>query len=51
MKGSAGYLNEAGLREICADLEALADAGELDAVRAGLPRLLDLLARFEAQPA
>jgi CheY-like chemotaxis protein len=51
MKGSAGYLGEAGLRELCAELETLADAGELDAVRAGLPRLLDLLARFEAQPA
>jgi CheY-like chemotaxis protein len=51
MKGSAGYLGEAGLRELCAELETLADAGQLDAVRAGLPRLLDLLARFEAQPA
>jgi CheY-like chemotaxis protein len=51
MKGSAGYLGESGMRELCAELETLADAGELDAVRAGLPRLLDLLARFEAQPA
>jgi len=51
MKGSAGYLGESGLRELCAELETLADAGNLDGVRAGLPRLLDLLARFEAEPA
>jgi CheY-like chemotaxis protein len=51
MKGSAGYLGEDGLRALCAELEALADAGQLDAVRAGLPRLWDLLARFEAAPA
>ena len=51
MKGSAGYLGEDGLRALCAELEGLADAGQLDAVRAGLPRLWDLLARFEAAPA
>jgi CheY-like chemotaxis protein len=51
LKGSAGYLGEASLRALCAELEGLADAGQLDAVRAGLPRLLDLLARFEAEPA
>jgi signal transduction histidine kinase/ligand-binding sensor domain-containing protein/CheY-like chemotaxis protein len=51
MKGSAGYLGEAALRDLCAELEGLADAGELDAVRAGMPRLLALLARFEAEPA
>jgi len=51
MKGSAGYLGEDGLRALCAELEALADAGQLDAVRAGLPRLWDLLARFEAATA
>jgi CheY-like chemotaxis protein len=51
MKGSAGYLGEDGLRALCAELEGLADAGQLDAVRAGLPRLWDLLARFEATPA
>jgi len=50
MKGSAGYLGEDGLRALCAELEGLADAGQLDAVRAGLPRLWDLLARFEAAP-
>jgi CheY-like chemotaxis protein len=51
LKGSAGYLGEARLREVCAELEGLADAGQLDAVRTGLPRLLDLLARFEAETA
>jgi len=51
LKGSAGYLGEAPLRALCAELEGLADAGQLDAVRAGLPRLLDLLARFDAEPA
>jgi CheY-like chemotaxis protein len=51
MKGSAGYLGEDGLRTLCAELEGLADAGQLDAVRIGLPRLWDLLARFEAAPA
>jgi signal transduction histidine kinase/ligand-binding sensor domain-containing protein/DNA-binding response OmpR family regulator len=50
IKGSAGYLGEAPLHALCSELEALADAGELDAVRAGLPRLLALLSRFEAQP-
>jgi HPt (histidine-containing phosphotransfer) domain-containing protein len=50
IKGSAGYLGEASLHALCSELEALADAGELDAVRAGLPRLLALLSRFEAQP-
>jgi HPt (histidine-containing phosphotransfer) domain-containing protein len=51
MKGSAGYLGEDGLRALCAELEGLADARQLDAVRAGLPRLWDLLARFEAATA
>jgi signal transduction histidine kinase/ligand-binding sensor domain-containing protein/CheY-like chemotaxis protein/HPt (histidine-containing phosphotransfer) domain-containing protein len=51
MKGSAAYLGEAALRVLCAELEAQADAGALDDVRAGLPRLLDLLARFEAETA
>jgi HPt (histidine-containing phosphotransfer) domain-containing protein len=51
LKGSVAYLGESALREACAELEGLADAGQLDAVRAGLPRLLDLLARFEAEPA
>jgi HPt (histidine-containing phosphotransfer) domain-containing protein len=51
MKGSVAYLGEDGLRALCAELEDLADAGQLDAVRAGLPRLWDLLARFEAAPA
>lgn len=51
LRGSAGYLNETEIFALCGELEALADAGRLDAVRAGLPRLLDLLARFEAAPA
>jgi CheY-like chemotaxis protein len=51
MKGSAGYLGEDGLRALCSELEGLADAGQLDAVRTGLPRLWESLARFEAETA
>jgi len=47
MRGSAGYLGETGLHALCGELEQHADAGRLDAVRNGLPRLLDMLARFE----
>jgi signal transduction histidine kinase/DNA-binding response OmpR family regulator len=47
MRGSAGYLNETALYALCGELEALADAGLLDAVRAGLIPLFDLLTRFE----
>ena len=47
MRGSAGYLGEAELHELCGELEREADAGRLDRVSEGLPRLLHLLSRFE----
>jgi signal transduction histidine kinase/ligand-binding sensor domain-containing protein/CheY-like chemotaxis protein/HPt (histidine-containing phosphotransfer) domain-containing protein len=47
MRGSAGYLGEADLQTLCGELEQEADAGRLDGVRRRLPRLLELLARFE----
>jgi HPt (histidine-containing phosphotransfer) domain-containing protein len=47
MRGSAGYLGEAELHQLCAELEREADGGRLDQVRARLPKLLGLLARFE----
>jgi signal transduction histidine kinase/ligand-binding sensor domain-containing protein/CheY-like chemotaxis protein len=51
LRGSAGYLEETGLVLLCGELETEADAGRLDAVRARLPELLALLARFEAATA
>ncbi len=47
MRGSAGYLGETALHALCGELEREADAGRLDAVRARMPQLLALLARFE----
>ncbi|HEX8784882.1 MAG TPA: response regulator, partial [Telluria sp.] len=47
MRGSAGYLGEPELQQLCGELEADADAGRLERVRAGLPQLLQLLSRFE----
>jgi CheY-like chemotaxis protein len=47
MRGSAGYLGEADLHQLCTELERDADAGRLDEVRARLPVLLGMLARFE----
>jgi len=47
MRGSAGYLDEAALYQLCGELEREADAGRLQAVRDGVPRLLALLARVE----
>jgi signal transduction histidine kinase/ligand-binding sensor domain-containing protein/CheY-like chemotaxis protein/HPt (histidine-containing phosphotransfer) domain-containing protein len=47
MRGSAGYLGEAGLHQLCAELEREADAGRLEQLSARLPELLDILARFE----
>jgi HPt (histidine-containing phosphotransfer) domain-containing protein len=47
MRGSAGYLGEAELHQLCTELEREADGGHLDQVRARLPKLLGLLARFE----
>ena len=51
LRGSAGYLDETELYTLCGELEVDADAGRLDAVRARLPQLLALLARFEAATA
>jgi HPt (histidine-containing phosphotransfer) domain-containing protein len=47
MRGSAGYLGEAELHQLCTELEREADNGRLDQVRARLPKLLGLLARFD----
>jgi HPt (histidine-containing phosphotransfer) domain-containing protein len=47
MRGSAGYLGEAELHQLCTELERDADSGRLDQVRARLPRLMGMLARFE----
>jgi HPt (histidine-containing phosphotransfer) domain-containing protein len=47
MRGSAGYLGEAQLHQLCTELEREADGGRLEQVRARLPELLGLLARFE----
>jgi HPt (histidine-containing phosphotransfer) domain-containing protein len=47
MRGSAGYLGEAELHQLCTELEREADDGRLDQVRARLPKLLGLLARFD----
>jgi len=43
IKGSAGYLEARELQAFCGQLESAADAGDLAAVRAGLPRLRELL--------
>jgi HPt (histidine-containing phosphotransfer) domain-containing protein len=47
MRGSAGYLGEARLHQLCGELEREADNGRLEQVRARLPELLGMLARFE----
>jgi HPt (histidine-containing phosphotransfer) domain-containing protein len=47
MRGSAGYLGEAELHQLCTELERDADGGRLDDVKARLPALLGMLARFE----
>jgi HPt (histidine-containing phosphotransfer) domain-containing protein len=47
MRGSAGYLGEAELHQLCTELEREADDGRLEQVQARLPHLLGLLARFE----
>jgi HPt (histidine-containing phosphotransfer) domain-containing protein len=43
LRGSAGYLGETALTQLCGELEAAADAGDLAALRAALPRLAELL--------
>jgi signal transduction histidine kinase/ligand-binding sensor domain-containing protein/CheY-like chemotaxis protein/HPt (histidine-containing phosphotransfer) domain-containing protein len=47
MRGSAGYLGEDELHQLCTELEHDADHGRLEQVRARLPVLLGILARFE----
>jgi signal transduction histidine kinase/ligand-binding sensor domain-containing protein/CheY-like chemotaxis protein/HPt (histidine-containing phosphotransfer) domain-containing protein len=47
MRGSAGYLGEAGLHQLCGELERDADSGQLERVAVRLPELLGMLARFE----
>jgi CheY-like chemotaxis protein len=47
MRGSAGYLGEAELHQLCSELERDADLGDLERVAARLPELLAMLARFE----
>jgi signal transduction histidine kinase/ligand-binding sensor domain-containing protein/CheY-like chemotaxis protein/HPt (histidine-containing phosphotransfer) domain-containing protein len=49
MRGSAGYLGDSALYGLCGELEAEADRGNLDAVRAALPRLLRLLDGIETE--
>jgi signal transduction histidine kinase/ligand-binding sensor domain-containing protein/CheY-like chemotaxis protein/HPt (histidine-containing phosphotransfer) domain-containing protein len=43
MRGSAGYLGDAALYQLCGELEREADGGNLEAVRTALPRLMGLL--------
>jgi HPt (histidine-containing phosphotransfer) domain-containing protein len=47
LRGSAGYLGETALNVLCAELEAAADAGDWQALRSGMPRLLQLLDAFD----
>jgi HPt (histidine-containing phosphotransfer) domain-containing protein len=47
MKGTGGGYGFQGLSEIGADIEAAAKEGRLDAVREGVERLADYLARVE----
>jgi HPt (histidine-containing phosphotransfer) domain-containing protein len=49
MRGSAGYLGDSALYGLCGELEREADHGNLDAVRAALPRLLRLLDGIETE--
>jgi HPt (histidine-containing phosphotransfer) domain-containing protein len=47
LRGSAAYLGESALGELCAELEALADAGEQGRLLAGIARLEEQLAAFQ----
>jgi HPt (histidine-containing phosphotransfer) domain-containing protein len=47
MRGSAGYLGEAELHQLCTELERDADSGRIEQLKSRLPRLLNMLARFE----
>jgi HPt (histidine-containing phosphotransfer) domain-containing protein len=43
LRGSAGYLGEAALAQLCGELEAAAEAGNVAAVREAMPGLAGLL--------
>jgi signal transduction histidine kinase/ligand-binding sensor domain-containing protein/CheY-like chemotaxis protein len=47
LRGSAAYLGENALNQLCAKLESAADTDDWPVLRAGLPRLLVLLDAFE----
>jgi CheY-like chemotaxis protein len=47
LRGSAAYLGEDGLGQLCRELETAADAGNLAALRDALPRLSRMLDEFE----
>ncbi|WP_312183958.1 ATP-binding response regulator, partial [Massilia timonae] len=49
LRGSAVHLAEPSLATLCGELEAAADAGEHERLRAGLPRLHALLDAFDAR--
>ncbi len=48
LRGSAAYLGETALAELCGQLEAAADSGDIDTLQAGLPQLARLLRAFDA---
>jgi signal transduction histidine kinase/ligand-binding sensor domain-containing protein/CheY-like chemotaxis protein len=48
LRGSAGYLGEAELHQLCSDLERAADAGDRGALQAELRRLALMLDAFDA---
>jgi HPt (histidine-containing phosphotransfer) domain-containing protein len=48
LRGSAAHLGEEALNQLCMELEAAADGGDLAALQAALPRLARLLDQFEA---
>jgi CheY-like chemotaxis protein/HPt (histidine-containing phosphotransfer) domain-containing protein len=51
LRGSASHLGEAAIQQLCAELEAAADARDEARLRAGLPRLAIVLAGFGTGPA
>jgi HPt (histidine-containing phosphotransfer) domain-containing protein len=46
LRGSAAYLRETTLQEVCSELELAAENGRWDTVRAGMARLARLLDAF-----
>ncbi|TFW35981.1 Hpt domain-containing protein, partial [Massilia horti] len=49
--GSASYLGASELHRLCGELERAANAGDMTALRAALPDLMQMLDRFEAESA